>query len=75
MSPWLAGKCRGWDSVPNYCTVLQMCDLQAKYCVDEVHYTSDMASVLQETQPPCLHMLAGTNTDRSAPIFTRPWAS
>ena len=22
MSPWLAGECRGWDSVPKYCTVL-----------------------------------------------------
>lgn len=25
---------------------------------------SDMASVLTATQPPCLHMLAGVNTDR-----------
>lgn len=37
---------------------------QAKYCVDEVHYTSDMAAVLQATQAPCLHVLAGVNTDR-----------
>lgn len=36
---------------------------KAKYCVDEVHYIQDMATVLGATQPPCLHMLAGTNTD------------
>lgn len=46
------------------------CVLQAKYCVDEVHFTSDMAAVLQATQPPCLHMLAGTNTDRWAAVTT-----
>lgn len=38
---------------------------QAKYGVDEVHWLSDMAAVLSATQPPCLHVLKGTNTDRS----------
>lgn len=55
----------------DYFNGLQLCLLcpclharQAKYCVDEVHYTSDMAAVLRATQPPCLHVLAGVNTDR-----------
>lgn len=37
---------------------------QAKYCVDEVHYTSELSAVLKAAQPPCIHVLAGTNTDR-----------
>lgn len=36
---------------------------KAKYCVDEVHYVSELASVLQAAQAPCVHLLAGLNTD------------
>eukprot|EP00873_Tetraselmis_striata_P011670 jgi/Tetstr1/431934/TSEL_021422.t2 len=35
-----------------------------KYGVDEVHYVDEMAAVLRAAEPPCLHTLAGTNTDR-----------
>jgi len=34
-----------------------------KYGVDEVHYVDEMAAVLRAAEPPCLHTLAGTNTD------------
>jgi hypothetical protein len=46
--------------------------VQAKYCVDEVHFVSDMSAVLGATQPPCLHLLAGTNTDRCVTVLWSP---
>jgi hypothetical protein len=39
---------------------------KAKYAVDEVAYIDDMASVLAAAGAPCVHLLAGTNTDRCA---------
>ena len=39
-------------------------DYQAKYAVNEVHYTEDMGRVLSELKPVALHLLCGTNTDR-----------
>jgi hypothetical protein len=39
--------------------------VQAKYAVDEVRYVDELASVLAELAPPCLHTLdGGINTDR-----------
>lgn len=40
---------------------------QAKYGVDEVRYTDELADVLAELAPPCLHVLVGgVNSDRWA---------
>lgn len=39
-------------------------EYKAKYAVDEVHYTEDMASVLSGLNPARLHLLCGTNSDR-----------
>eukprot|EP00873_Tetraselmis_striata_P015847 jgi/Tetstr1/436111/TSEL_024958.t1 len=43
-----------------------------KYGVDEVHYVDEMAAVLRAAEPPCLHTLAGTNTDRQDPPAPLP---
>ncbi len=41
--------------------------MQAKYGVNEVRYVDELAAVLDELAPPCLHVLdGGTNTDRRA---------
>jgi Xaa-Pro dipeptidase len=37
---------------------------KAKYGVDQVAYVDEMAQVLKDLNPPVLHLLAGTNTDR-----------
>lgn len=38
---------------------------QARYAVEEVRYTDELAEVLGELAPPCLHVLdGGVNTDR-----------
>lgn len=48
-----------------YNTKMQGLDAyKAKYAVDEVHYTEDMADVLARLQPSTLHLLCGINTDR-----------
>jgi len=41
-------------------------EVREKYCVDEVHYVDDLASVLAESAPPVLHTLVGVNSDSSA---------
>lgn len=41
-----------------------------KYAVDEVHYVDELASVLKAAAPPCLHTLAGKNTDSGS--VTKP---
>lgn len=52
-------------SVPSARTVA----VQAKYAVDEVRYVDELAAVLEELAPPCLHVLTGgVNTDRRAPL-------
>ena len=38
---------------------------KGKYAVDEVHYTENMADILAKLQPSTLHLLCGTNSDRS----------
>jgi Xaa-Pro dipeptidase len=37
--------------------------LQRKYAVDEVHYTDEIAQVLEKKKPPMLLTLYGRNTD------------
>ena len=32
----------------------------------QVHYTEDMADVISKINPPVIHVLAGTNSDRYA---------
>ncbi|PSC76780.1 xaa-Pro dipeptidase isoform X1 [Micractinium conductrix] len=44
-------------------------EVQAKYAVDEVRYCDELAAVLAELAPPCLHILAGgVNTDSGLPM-------
>ena len=39
-------------------------EYKAKYAVDEVHYTENIARVLSGLNPVRLHLLCGTNSDR-----------
>jgi hypothetical protein len=39
-------------------------EAKAKYAVDVVHYTDELADVIRSLAPPCLHVLHGVNTDR-----------
>eukprot|EP00775_Hariotina_reticulata_P006059 gene6059-6297_t len=41
---------------------------KAKYCVDEVAYLADLAAVLAAAAPPCIHVLAGSNSDSGTEI-------
>jgi hypothetical protein len=55
----------GWAPVG----LLVCCLCQAKYCVDQVAYVDDLAAVLAAAAPPCIHVLAGSNTDRSVQFW------
>jgi hypothetical protein len=41
---------------------------KAKYAVDKVAYVDEMPAVLSASAPPCLHLLAGINTDSGSEV-------
>ncbi|KAI8462387.1 MAG: Xaa-Pro dipeptidase (X-Pro dipeptidase) [Monoraphidium minutum] len=45
---------------------------KAKYAVDRAAYVDEMAATLAASAPPCLHVVAGTNTDSGAEVAPPP---
>ncbi|KAG1667905.1 hypothetical protein FOA52_013666 [Chlamydomonas sp. UWO 241] len=43
-------------------------DNAAMYGVDQVRYADEVGSYLEAAAPPCVHVLAGTNTDSKLPV-------